>query len=147
MNSILRALFLGLALTAGSQAAFAQSKKPATPATPATPSAPAADPAKPAAAKSIPMYVRVDEVDAKGHKFVQITKDGRRVRHTITASTEIANGEKSAKFEDIKVGEYVSGLRRKTAENEYEVVKITRFGPPSKAPAKPATQPAVKPAK
>jgi hypothetical protein len=142
MKHLLRGLLLGLILSLGSHAALAQSKKPATP------SAPAVEPAKPAAAKSIPMYVRVDEIDAKGRKFTQITKDGRRVRHTLTAATEIMNGDKAAKLEDIKVGEYVSGLRRKTAENEYEVVKITKFGPKADKPAaSPASKPAPKPAK
>jgi hypothetical protein len=94
-----------------------------------------AEPAKPAAekvvgeAKSIPMYSRADVIDVKAKTFTYNKKDGTAVKHVITATTEIKNGEAPAKLEDIKVGEYISGLRKKRSDTEYEVVKITKFGP------------------
>ena len=38
------------------------------------------------------------------------------------------NSGAAAKFSDIKVGDWVSGVRKKTAEHAYEVEKITKFG-------------------
>ena len=117
--------------------AFAAPKKE----TPAT--APAADAKKPAAAaadvvkaaKPLPMHSRVDVIDAAGKTFTHKNADGKEVKFTVTATTEIKNGEAAAKFEDIKVGDFVSGLRLKKGENNWEIVKITKFGP---APAKKA---------
>jgi hypothetical protein len=39
------------------------------------------------------------------------------------------NGEAATQPEDIKVGEYVSDLRKKKGETAYDVMKITKFGP------------------
>ena len=124
--------------------AFAQAKKkpaaapeaPAAPAAPAKPEPAKADAAKPE--KPYPMNSRADEIDAAGKSFTQINKDGKKVKHSITATTEVLNAEKPAKFEDIKVGDVISGLRlKKNADGtEYDVVKITKFGPKAeKAPA------------
>jgi hypothetical protein len=86
--------------------------------------------------KAIPMHVRADAIDAKAKTFTMKKKDGTEVKHVLTDSTTIMNGEAKAKLEDVKVGEYVSGLRKKKSETEYEVVKITKFGPaPEKKPA------------
>lgn len=82
-------------------------------------------------AKTIPMYARADVVDLKGKSFTTNRKDGVAVKHVITDATEIKNGEAAAKLADIKVGEYVSGSRKKVSETEYTVVKITKFGPPT----------------
>lgn len=81
--------------------------------------------------KPLPMNARVDEIDAKAKTFTQTTQDGKKVKHVVTATTTIMQGEAAAKFEDIKVGDMVAGLRKKTNEDgtEYEVVKITKFGP------------------
>jgi hypothetical protein len=68
--------------------------------------------------------------DAKAKTFTMKRKDGVEVKHVVTATTEIKNGDAAAKFEDIKVGDYVNGLRLKKSETEYEVVKITKIGPP-----------------
>jgi hypothetical protein len=100
--------------------------------------APAAAPAKPA--KPLPMYSRVDTIDTAGKTFINKRRDGVEVKHVVTDATEIKNGEAAAKFEDIKVGDYVSGLRLKKSEKEYEVVKITKFGPKPPKPAKPAAK-------
>jgi hypothetical protein len=81
------------------------------------------------AEKPIPMHVRADAIDAKTGTFTMKRKDGVEVKHVITDKTEIKNGEAAAKLADIKPGEYVSGLRVKKGETEYEVVKITKFGP------------------
>jgi hypothetical protein len=78
--------------------------------------------------KAIPMYVRADAIDTTGKSFTMKKKDGTEVKHLLTAETTITNGEAPAKLEDIKVGEYVSGLRKKKSDTEYEVVKITKFG-------------------
>ena len=123
-------------------AAFAQAKK-AEPAAPGTPGKPAeaAKPATPAAkkddakeARPLPMNARVDEIDAAGKTFTQNTREGKKVKNVITSKTEIKQGRDSAKFEDIKVGDMVAGSRlKKNAEGtEYEVIKITKFGPKPK---------------
>lgn len=151
MKKLLFTLTFGLAIVA-SPAAFAQAKKkePAAPAA-APAGAPAADAKKPEAkaAKPLPMNARADEIDAAGKTFTQVNKDGKKVKHVISDATEIKNGEAAAKFEDIKVGDTVAGLRnKKNADgNEYEVVKITKFGPKAPKADKPAEKPAEKPAK
>ncbi len=97
------------------------------------PAAAAADAVK--AAKPLPMHSRADAIDAAAKTFTHKNVDGKEVKFTVTATTEIKNGDAAAKFEDIKVGDFVSGLRLKKSDTEWEVVKITKFGP---APAKPA---------
>ncbi len=120
---------------------FAAAKKEAAPA--ATPAAkPAATPApKPAAAaKAMPMYSEVSTIDVAAKTFTHKNKDGKEVKFVLTDKTEIKNGDAAAKLEDIKVGDYVSGSRLKKSETEYEVVKISKFGPKAeKKPAAPAT--------
>ncbi len=97
------------------------------------------------------MNARADEIDAAGKSFTQKTKEGKLVKHIVTATTEIKNGDAAAKFEDIKKGDTVAGLRtKKNADGtEYEVVKITKFGPKAekKDDAKPAKKEDAKPAK
>ena len=153
----MKKLLLTLAITiaiASSPAAFAQAKKkaPAAPAAAPAAAAPAADakpaaeatkpaekPAAPAAKapKPLPFSSTADEIDAAGKSFTHKNADGKVVKSVVTDKTEIKNGEAAAKFEDIKVGDKVSGLRvKKNADGtEYEVVKITKFGPaPEKKP-------------
>lgn len=147
------------------QSAFAQAKKKPTDAPAAV--AAVADKAKAAteepkaaaeAAKpkrdTITMYVRADEIDAKAKTITQVNKDGKKAVNTVTATTEIKNGDAAAKFDDIKKGDWVSGLRKKTGENAYEVVKITKFGPKAekkegdaKKPEGEAKKPAAEPKK
>ena len=79
--------------------------------------------------KPLPMNSRADSIDASAKTFSMKRKDGVEVKHVVTATTEIMNGTATAKFEDIKVGDYVSVLRKKVSETEYTVVKITKFGP------------------
>lgn len=95
-------------------------------------------------AKPLPMNSRADAIDTKAKTFTMKRKDGVEVKHMITDKTEIKNGEAAAKLSDIKVGEYVSGLRLKKSDTEYEVVKITKFGP--QAPKKPKAEGDAKPA-
>ena len=97
------------------------------------PVAAAADAVK--AARPLPMHSRADAIDAAAKTFTMTRKDGVSIKHVVTATTEIKNGEAAAKFEDIKAGDFVNGLRNKKSDTEYEVVKITSFGP---APAKKA---------
>lgn len=139
----------GLALPT---AAFAQKKKKAEAAPaaeekkPEAASAPAAE--KKPATKSLPMNARVDAMDASAKSFTMKRRDGVEVKHVLTDTTEIKNGDAAAKLEDIKVGDWVSGLRTKTGENQYEVVKITKFGPraaKAKAPAQTPEGAPVKP--
>lgn len=93
---------------------------------------PAADaPKEEKPAKPMPMHARADMIDAGAKTFTQKRKDGVEVKHVVTAKTEIKNGSGAAKFSDIKVGDYVSGLRLKKSQTEYEVLKITKFGPPA----------------
>ena len=108
---------------------LAQAKKP-------EPGAPA--PAKKEdgkATRPLPMNSRVDEIDAAGKTFTQNTREGKKVKHVITNKTEIKQGTNSAKFEDIKVGDMVAGsrIKKNTDGTEYEVIKITKFGPKAKA--------------
>ena len=121
------------ALVAGLPAGlFAAEKKPK--ATPAAP--PAATPAAtPAPGKPIPLYAQVTTIDAAGKSFTHKNKDGKEVKFVLTDKTEIKNGSAAAKFEDIKVGDWVSGLRLKKSETEYEVLKITKFGAKTEKPA------------
>jgi hypothetical protein len=150
-------LTLAAALAIGSQSAFAEAKKKEAPASPeaAATKPKAADTGKPKeggdAAKpkkdSMPMYVRADEIDAKAKTITQVTKDGKKGVNTVTSTTEIKNGDKAAKFEDIKVGDYVAGLRKKTGENAYEVLKITKFGAKAAKPEGDAKKPAAEPKK
>ncbi len=161
MKKILFTLTLSIALALGSQSAFAQAKKkaaaavteavkPADAAKPAEAAGKAVEAAKAKTDKPMPMYVRADEVDASGMTFTQVNKDGKKAKHSVTATTEIKNGEASASLADIKVGDYVSGLRKKTGETDYEVVKITKFGPKAAkgaGAAKPEAKPDAKPKK
>ena len=103
------------------------------------PVAAAADAVKPA--KPLPMHSRADVIDGAAKTFTMTRKDGVSIKHVVTATTEIKNGDAAAKFEDIKVGDFVNGLRHKKSDTEYEVVKITSFKP---APAKPAADAAKK---
>lgn len=100
--------------------------------------------------KALPMNSRADSIDAAAKTFTHKKKDGVEVKHVVTSTTEIKNGDAAAKFEDIKVGDYVSGLRKKKSDTEYEVVKITKFGAKAEkkeGAAKPAgDKPAEKPA-
>ena len=94
----------------------------------------------------MPMYSEVSAIDAAGKSFTHKNKDGKEVKFVITDTTEIKNGDAAAKLEDIKVGDYVSGSRLKKSETEYEVVKISKFGPKTekKAAAPAGTAPAAK---
>jgi hypothetical protein len=47
----------------------------------------------------------------------------------VTDRTEIRNGFAEATFAEIKVGDMVNGSRIKRAEDEYEVLSITKFEP------------------
>jgi len=144
MKRILFTLTLAAALAFGSQSAFAQAKKKPAPA-PAP--EPAAKAEKPKSDKPIPMYVQADEIDASTKTIIHTNKDGKKSKNSVTATTEIKNGDKEAKFEDIKVGDMVSGLRKKTGEGTYDIVKITKFGPKAEKPAGEAKKPAAEPKK
>ena len=123
------ALALGL-----SASGFAAEKK-IKPADAAPAAAKPAEPAKPAAekvageGKPMPMNAEVSAIDAAGKSFTHKNKDGKEVKFVITDKTEIKNGDAAAKFADIKVGDWVGGMRLKKSDTEYEVVKITKFGP------------------
>ena len=135
--------------------AFAQEKKKKEAAPAATakkaaekPAAAGAPAAEKKASWQIPMYVRADAIDAAAKTFTMKTKDGREIKHSLSDKTEIKNGDAAAKLEDVKEGDWVSGTRIKKGDTEYEVVKITKFGPkPEKADAKDAVKEAAKPKK
>jgi hypothetical protein len=142
-NLLVLTLLAVLGLPLGGFAA--DKKKEATPVPAAAPKKAAATPAPeaPKPHKPQPMYSHVDAIDAAGKNFTSKRKDGVEVKHVVTATTEIKNGEAAAKLDDIKIGDYVSGLRLKKSETEYEVIKITKFGPKIvKKPAKGAAKPA-----
>jgi hypothetical protein len=170
MKKLIVTLTLAGALALGGTSAFAEAKKkPAAPAeadaekpkgggdtgAPKT----GGDTAKPKAEgkgkrDTIPMNLRADEIDASAKTITQNNKDGTKSVNTVTATTVIENEKKPAKFEDIKKGDWIGGQRKKTGENAYEVVKITKFGPKAegegkKKPAegegkKPAAEPKTK---
>ena len=83
-------------------------------------------------AKELPMNSRVDSIDAAAKSWIQKTKEGKEVKHVLGSTAEIKNNGADAKFEDIKVGDTVAGLRLKKSDTEYEVIKITKFGPAKK---------------
>ena len=168
MKKLLFTLTLAGALALGGQSALAQAKKkPAAP-----PDAPAAAPgekpkvadtekpkveadAKAKTAKNRGFYISADEIDAAGKAFTHVSKkDGKKVKYVVTATTEITNDGKPAKFTDIKVGDYVGGSLTPKSETENEVVKITKFGAKApkaegeaKKPAAEGTKPAAEPKK
>ena len=130
MSKTIRTL-VALALLASGPALFAQAKKTepaAAPSAEAKSDAGKSDELK--KTRPMPMNSRVDEIDAEAKTFTQNTRDGRKVKHIITAKTEINQGTKSATFEDIKVGDMVAGsrIKKNTEGTEYEIVKITKFG-------------------
>ena len=137
-----------LALGLSTAAFAAEKKKSDAPAAPAA-TAPTATTKKPEPAptaekkadKPLPMYSRADAIDATAKTFTTTRKDGVQVKHTVPATADIKNAGAAAKFEDIKVGDYVSGLRNKKSDTEYEVVKITKFGPAKVKPKKEAAKP------
>jgi hypothetical protein len=155
MKKLIFTLTLAGALALGGTSAFAQAKKKKEGAAPAEAAAdkpksaesgkPKAegDTAKPKAegegkAKkdTIPMNLRADEIDASAKTITQNNKDGTKAVNTVTDKTEIKNGDKPAKFEDIKKGDWIGGLRKKTGEDAYVVVKITKFGPKAEGEGK-----------
>ena len=151
MKKLLFTLTLAGALALGGQSAFAQAKKKsaekqpadapaaaaekpkAAPAAEKPKAAPAAE--KPKASKPIPMYIHADEIDAAAKTITQVAKDGKKSTNSVTATTVIENDKKPAKFEDIKVGDMVSGNRTKTGDSTYDIVKITKFGAKAEKPA------------
>ena len=151
MKKLLFTLTLVAAFTLTGNSAFAQAKK--KPGAPADPAAAPAEKAKgavetpkaAAATKPLPMHTVVDSIDASGKSFSHKNKDGKEVKYVTTAKTEFKNEDKEAKFEDIKVGNEVNGLRIKKSDTEYEVVKTTYIGAPKPKVAKPAGE-AKKPA-
>ena len=132
-----------LAKKAAAPAAAAPAAAAPAAAAPAA-AAPAAAAAPVAAVKSLPMTTAVDAIDAATKSFTHNNKDGSAVKFVVTATTVIKNGEADAKFEDIKVGDTVNGLRVKKSATEWEVTKITAFGP--KAAKKGADKKAAAPA-
>jgi hypothetical protein len=123
VGSLTVAMSLGLSVSALAET------KPKSKATPAAAEAKPAEKAEKKANRPLPMYTRVDSIDTKAKTFTTKRKrDGAEIKHVVAATTEIKNGEAAAKFEDIKVGDYVSGTRNKKSDTEYEIVKITKFG-------------------
>ena len=151
MKKLLFTLTLAGALALGGQSAFAQAKKkpaeaPAAAAekTKAAGEKPKAEgDAKAKTAKARGFYISADEIDAAGKSFTHVNKkDNKKVKYVVTATTEIANDGKPAKFEDIKAGDFVSGSLSSKSETENEIVKITKFGPKAEKPAGEAKKPA-----
>lgn len=139
MKKLLSIVALSALVIGAPTASFAAPKqKPAAP--PAATPAPAPA-ATPAVAKNIPMHSQVTTLDVAGKSFTHKNADGKEVKFVITDKTEIKQGKADAKFEDIKVGDWVSGLRVKKSDTEWEVVKITKFGPLEKSDKKGEAKP------
>jgi hypothetical protein len=126
MKKLLSLAVLTSLLMAAPSPLFAAKKEAKPAATPAGTPNPAATPA---AAKPIPLYSEVTTIDTAGKSWTHKNKDGKEVKFVLTDKTEVMNLGKPAKFEDVKVGDWVSGTRLKKSDTEYEVVKITKFGP------------------
>ena len=147
MKKLLFTLTLAGALALGGQSASAAQakKKPAAPA-----DAPAAADAKtkPAANATKPQgfHTTVDSIDAAGKSFSHKNKDGKEVKNVVTAKTELKSDDKDVKFEDIKIGDEVTGSRLKKSDTEYEVVKTSYIGAPKPKAEKPAAGGVKKPA-
>ncbi len=90
-------------------------------------------PAEPAPEKPKAFTLTADEITKSG--FVSVGKDGARVTHTITKDTLVLQAGKPAKFADIKPGATVTGLRTRTTDTDYVIIRVTRFipKPPPKA--------------
>lgn len=129
------------ALALGLPARGLAAKKEAKPADAAPAPATPAPPKTADASKPIPMYAEVGTIDVAGKSFTHKNKTGKEVKFVITDKTEIKNGEAAAKFGDIKVGDWVSGSRLKKSDTEYEVVKITKFGPKTEKKPEAAKKP------
>jgi len=125
LNLIAASIALGL--SAGASAADTKTKASATPEPKKT-----AEAAAPAKARPLPMNSRADSIDHTNKTFTMKRRDGVEVKHVLAATAEIKNGDAPASFSDIKKGDWVSGSRFKKSETEYEVVKITKFGPRAK---------------
>lgn len=130
LASLFSVAALSLSLSTGAVAAEKKAKTPAAETAKPAPAEAAKTDAKagPKAGKPIPMYSEVDSIDAASKSFTHKNKDGKEVKFVLSATAEVKNNGADAKFEDIKVGDYVSGLRLKKSETEYEVTKITKFG-------------------
>ena len=117
-----------LSLSASIESVSAAPKKvPAAATTDAPATAPAVTPAK--ASRTMPMHVKVDTIDAAAKSFTHTTKKGTKVTNRLTAASIVMQGDKPANFSDLKVGDYVSGSHLKKSDTDYEIVKITKFGP------------------
>ena len=142
----MKTLLTLLTVVAFTVPAFAQAEKKAmkkTAAEPAAETKPAEKQADDKAGHAIAMNSRADEIDAAGKTFTTKRKDGVAVKHVVTDKTDIKQGDAAAKFGDIKTGDTVAGSQIKKSDTEYEVVKITKFGPTKKkeaAEAKPADE-------
>jgi len=124
------------ALAIGAPTASFAAPKPKPAAAPAAATPAPAPAATPSVAKNIPMHSQVTTIDVAGKSFTHKNADGKEVKFVLTEKTEIKQGKADAKFEDIKVGDWVSGLRLKKSDTEWEVVKITKFGPLEKTDKK-----------
>ena len=130
MKKFLTILTLTAFAAAPATVLAAPKKEAAAPAAEAKAAAVKAVEAKPAvpSVKPLPMNTKVDAIDAAAKTFSHNNADGKVVKFNVLATAEIKNGEAAAKFEDIKVGDTVSGLRLKKSATEYDIVKITKFG-------------------
>ena len=92
----------------------------------------AADDAKPAApaGRATPLRGKVDSVDKQAKTF----KINDRTFH-VTSETRMMKAGKPATFDDVMVGEEVSGQYREGADKKMNVVGL-RIGPRPAAPAK-----------
>jgi hypothetical protein len=80
-----------------------------------------------AGVRKLPMRIRVDAIETESRTLISERKDGVRIRSVVIESADIRNGFAEARFEQIKVGDMVNGSRVKRAEDEYEVLSITKF--------------------
>jgi len=97
----------------------------------------------PAATRPIPMYSEVSSIDVAGKTWTHKNKDGKEVKFVVTDKTDIKNNKAPANFEEIKVGDWVAGMRLKKSDTEYEVTEITKFGPRTNKSANPSAPSAV----
>lgn len=141
----LHSLILTLGITLSLSALGAPKAAPAAPKSDEKPGA--APPAAAAAAKEkkLPFAAVASSVDATG--FTHKNKDGTLERFTVSEKTPVENDKAAAKWADVKPGDEIHGSRLKKADNEWEVIKITHFGPPKTKEPKAKVAPAADPKK
>jgi hypothetical protein len=97
-----------------------------------------------------PLYAKVAAVTARTLTIVRSdSPDAPQTKFSITAATEIVNGDKGATIDDVKVGRWIGGSAKKGEGDANDTVLKINVGAKQKEPAgkedaKPAKKPEAK---